>query len=92
MIPQNPASVFALPTSVIAAAKMLGKSDHRDVFSASFTDAAGEHYAFFNKDADGSVTAFIVANELHIFGRDVVEIVRSWTRDDLQKRDMYQHY
>ena len=75
-----------MPDSVVSIAKVIGKSDHREVFSASFHDSEGEHYSFFNKDDDGNVISFVVVNELHIFDRDIVEVVRTWTRDDLQSK------
>jgi hypothetical protein len=86
LIPPNPSSVFRLPENVIATATIIGKSDHREVFSASFSDRDGEHYSFFNKDSDGAVISFVIVNERHIFDRDVAEVIRSWTRDDLRSK------
>lgn len=85
IIPSNPTAVFKLPDSVILAAKVVGKSDHREIFSATFEDKI-THYVFFNKDTEGNVTSYVVVNERRIFDRDVAEIVRTWTRSDLQNK------
>lgn len=86
MIPSNPTSVFNFPENAVSIAKIVGKSDHREVFSASFVNNNSEHFAFFNKDANGNVVSFVIVNELRIFDRDVAEIVRTWTLDSLQNK------
>lgn len=84
-IPVNSDAVFKLPDALLKTAKVVGKSEQRDVFSVSFNAEGKLLYVFFNKSGD-ELSAYVIVEEVELFSRDIAVIKRMWTLPALQKQ------
>jgi hypothetical protein len=84
LIPGNSEHVFDLPETIANHGEFIGKSDHREIYSCSFTNDR-KYFIFFNKDEDG-ISSYLVLYEEAINDRDAAIIVRSWTRKALRNK------